>query len=99
MAIAKLDIAQLSLFCSLPQESITQLLDAPSSQLVRSLLEGVAVKAHDYHDLVSKKLKLRVELESIVRGGESKNRLLKTSVEKALKEAADLRQTLKEEGT
>ena len=98
MAIAELDVAQLSSYCSLPQGSITTLLDAPTAELIRSLLENVSKKAREHSDLTSEKLKLGVELENAVRGGESKSRVLKGSIDKGLKEAADLKKRLQAEG-
>ena len=98
MAVAQLDVAQLSAFCALPQQSIGTLLDAPTADLVRSLLENVSAKALEYDDLASEKLKLAVELENAVRGGETKSRVLKTSIDKGLKDATDLRQRLQAEG-
>lgn len=92
MAGAQLDVAQLSSFCSLPQHSIDTLLDAPTAGLVRTLLENISVRAHEYNELVSEKLRLGVELENAVRGGETKSRILKASIDKGLKEATDLRQ-------
>lgn len=98
MAVAQLDVAQLSSFCSLPQQSIDTLLDAPTASLVRILLENISVKAYEYNDLASEKLKLGVELENAVRGSETKNRVLKGSIDKGLKQVTDLRQKLQAEG-
>lgn len=98
MAVAELDVSQLSSFCSLPQQSINTLLDAPSAGLVRTLLENLSVKLQEHNELASEKLKLSVELENAVRGGETKSRVLKGSIDKSLKEATDLRQSLQAEG-
>ena len=98
MAVAQLDVAQLSSFCSLPKQSIDTLLDTPTASLVRTLLENISVKAREYNDLASEKLKLGVELENAVRGGETKSRVLKGSIDKSLKEATVLRQKLETEG-
>jgi len=98
MAAAELDVAQLSTYCSLPQQTINTLLDAPTTELVRSLLENIAVKAREHNELASGKLKLGVELENAVRGGEAKSRVLRGSIDKGLKEAANLRQKLQTEG-
>ena len=99
MAVAQLDVAQLSSFCSLPQHSINTLLDAPTAALVRTLLENISVRAHEHTEFASERLKLGVELENAVRGGETKSRILKSSIDKALKEATDLRQKLEAEGS
>ena len=98
MAVAQIDLAQLSSFCSLPQHSLDTLLDAPTAGLVRTLLENISVRAHEHNDCASEKLKLGVELENAVRGGETKSRILKGSIDKGLKEATDLRQKLQVEG-
>lgn len=98
MAIAQLDVPQLSSFCSLPQQSIDTLLDAPTAGLVRTLLENISVKAREHNDLASEKLRLGVELENAVRGGETKSRVLKGTIDKGHKEAADLRQKIQAEG-
>lgn len=93
-----LDITQLSTFCSLPQSSVKALLDAPTADLVRTLLQNIATKAGELQEARSVNLKSSVELENAVRGGDAKNRLLKSSVDKALKESAELRQKLQDEG-
>ncbi|KAL8827841.1 MAG: hypothetical protein Q9191_002941 [Dirinaria sp. TL-2023a] len=98
MATAEvLDISQLSSFCSLPATSINALLDAPTVETVRNLLHNISVKAREYDETKSANLKLSVELENAVRGGESKARILKNSVDKRLKEAEELRQRLQTE--
>ncbi|KAI4170403.1 MAG: hypothetical protein LQ343_005025 [Gyalolechia ehrenbergii] len=96
MATAELDLPRLSSFCSLPQTSLTTLLDAPTVDLVRQLLKGLLPPIREQDELKADKLKLNVELENAVRGGESKARVLKNSVDKGLKEAAELRQRLQE---
>ena len=98
MAVAQLDVAQLSSFCSLPQPTIDTLLDAPTAGLVRTLLENLSVRIDEHNELASEKLKLGVELENAVRGGETKSRALKGSLDKGLKEVTVLRQKLQAEG-
>ena len=98
MEVVQLDVPQLSSFCSLPQDSIKTLLDTPTVELVRRLLENISAKAREFNELTSEKFRLGVELENAVRGAESKSRVLKSSVDKGLKEAADLRQKLQAEG-
>ena len=93
-----LDVVQLSTFCSLPQTSINALLDAPTTDLVRTLLQNIMTKTREHEEAKSANLKLSVELENAVRGGDAKNRQLKSSLDKALKEAADLRQKIHDEG-
>ncbi|KAI4190109.1 MAG: hypothetical protein LQ346_004979 [Caloplaca aetnensis] len=96
MATGQLDIPRLSSFCSLPQATLTSLLEAPTCELVRTLLQNLGSRIREHDELKSDKLKLNVELENAVRGGESKSRVLKNSVDKGLREAAELRQKLQE---
>lgn len=98
MAAEVLDLRHLSSYLSLPQETLTTVLDAPTADLVRKLLHAVAQKAREHEESRSQTLKLSVELENAVRGGETKARILKSSVDKGLKEAAELRQKLQSEG-
>lgn len=99
MATAELDIPRLSAFCAVPQTTLTSLLDTPTSDLVRNLLTSLSPRIHEFEGLKAEKLKLNVELENSVRGGESKSRVLKNSIDKGLKEAAQLRQKLQEAGS
>ena len=99
MAAEILDLQHLSSYCSLPQDTFQSLLDAPTVDLVKRLLQVVTEKAREHEKAKSENLKLSVELENAVRGAEAKTRVLKSSVEKGLKEAAELRQKLQLEGT
>ena len=95
MAAVELDVARLAGFCSLPPSSIEILCDAPTIELVRTLLSNISERAREFDEIKSEKLKLGIELENAVRGGESKSRVLKSSVDKCIKEASELREKLK----
>ena len=98
MATMELDLPHLSSYLTFPEAFLTTLLTSPTVDLVRTLLSKVAAKAREHEQIQSEKLKLDVDFENVVRAAESKARVLKTSVEKGLKEVADLRQKLQEEG-
>ncbi len=98
MAVVELDIPQLASFCSVPETSINTLLDQPTVELVRNILQRVSAKAQEHNELRSEKLRVDVELENAVRGAESKTRALKTSLDKAQKEGTELRQKAQDEG-
>lgn len=98
MAAADLDYIQLSSFTSLSQSTINTLIDDPTTELVRAFLTSVSTKAREYDNINSENLKLHVELENAVRGGETKSRVLKAAVDKGQKECADLRQELEAKG-
>ncbi|KAL8670354.1 MAG: hypothetical protein Q9168_005096 [Polycauliona sp. 1 TL-2023] len=97
MAAVELDLPRLSAFCAVPQASLNSLLDTPTSDLVQTLLASLSPRIHEYDAIKAEKLKLTVELENAVRGGESKSRVLKNSVDKGIKEAAELRRKFHEE--
>ncbi|KAL8639350.1 MAG: hypothetical protein Q9228_003615, partial [Teloschistes exilis] len=97
MATAEVDVARLSSFCAVPQASLESLLDKPTTDLVRTLLQSLLPRVHEYDVLKADKLKLHVELENAVRGGESKSRVLKNSIDKGQKENASLKQKIQEE--
>lgn len=99
MAAVGLDVARLSAFCSLLPTTIESLLDTPTVDLVRTLLSNISERAQEFDEVKSEKLKLAVELENAVRGGESKSRFLKSSINQGLKEAADLKEKLQAAGT
>ena len=98
MAAVAVDIPYLSASYSIPQATLTTLREAPTVELVNSLLLQIAAKAQEYDEIKAEKLRLEVELENAVRSGETKARALKSSVDKGLKEVADLRAKLKAEG-
>ena len=98
MALTELDTPNLSSFCSIPQASITTLLEAPTPELVRTLLQNISTKVKEYNELSSEKLRSGVELEAAVRGQEAKNRALTSQVEKWHKEAVELRHQLQTQG-
>ena len=92
MALADLDISQLSSFCALPQSSIQDLLDAPTAKLVQSLLRNISTRAQEFKGLESDRLRSSVEIENTIRTHESKNRTLKSQLDKANSEVTTLRQ-------
>ena len=98
MAVAELDIPQLASFCSVPETTVNTILDQPTVELIRALLEGVATKVHEHNELKSEKLRVDVELENAVRGGESKLRAVKSSLDRTQKENTDLKQKVHIEG-
>ena len=98
MAAAAVDVPQLALFCSIPESTISNLIDAPTSELVTNFLQAVAARAQTYNELEAQKLRLDVELESAVRSGETKARALKSRLEKEQKENAELKSQVDQEG-
>ena len=98
MAVAELDLPQLSSFCSVPQASLNTLIDAPTADLVQQLLGKILDKANDFRGLQSENLRLSVESEAAVRGHESKTKVLKSQLEKSHKELATFQQKLQDQG-
>lgn len=98
MAMAAIDVPHLAAFASVPESTLTTLLEAPTAELVQSFLTSISAKAREFEQVKSKNLRLDVELENAVRAGESKAKGLKNSVEKSLAENANLRDSLQKEG-
>ena len=98
MATAVLDIDYLSAYLSIPQQTLTSVVDAPTAQLVQAVLEAVTIKARQHDELAADKWRVDVELENAVRSAETRIEGLRSSVEKAQKTVEELRTQLKEEG-
>jgi nucleoprotein TPR len=97
--MAELDIPYLATTFSVPESNLQSLLNAPSVDLARFLLQHLSAFAASYDDLKAEKLRSDVELEAAIRSGESRARQLKGSVEKGLKETESLRRSLNDSGT
>ena len=96
---ADIDFASVAAFTSLPQSSLSSLLDSPTTDAIKSLLESISVKAKDYDKIKSQSTRLEVELEQAGRSRESKIKVFKNSTEKALAETSKLRSDLQQSGT
>jgi nucleoprotein TPR len=83
---------------SIPESDITTLLDAPTVDLVQSLLRQLEKKARDYQAQDAEKLRSDVELDTVIRSSEARARQLKDTVDKSSKEIELLRKQLSEEG-
>jgi nucleoprotein TPR len=91
-------IHAIATFVSTPETTISALLENPTAELVRSLLHNLGAKALEFDQLKSQKLRLGVELETVVRTSESKIKVLKSSVEKGLSGVTRLRTELQNSG-
>lgn len=95
---AELDLRAISAFSSVPEANISSLLDNPTADLVRSLLVGIESKVKEYEQNKTQKVKLEVELETVVRTGESKAKVLQNSRDNALADSSKLRADLQKSG-
>lgn len=95
---AEVDVRAVAAFSSTPETTISAILEKPTVELVRSLLHNISVKAQEYGQLKSQKIRLEVELETAVRSSESKVKALKGSVERGLTEITRLRTELQNSG-
>ena len=98
MAAAAVDVPYISSYLGIAQPSLRTSLEAPTTELVTSILLAVAAKAREFDDIKAEKLRQEVELENAVRNGQSKTKSLKATVDKSLKEAAELREKLNQQG-
>jgi nucleoprotein TPR len=99
MAAAIVDVDYLSAYLSVPQQTLTSVIDSPTSELVRSVLEAITAKAREHDELAADKIRVDIELENAVRSSETRIDGLRASVEKAQKTVEEIRTKLKEEGT
>jgi nucleoprotein TPR len=98
MATVALDSGYLSAYLDIPRSTVDTIIDAPTAELIRGLLEAVAAKARQTEEIQAAKLHLEVEYENAVRSAETKSQGLKATVEKALQELNELREKLSFEG-
>ncbi len=99
MAAADVDVGYVAGHLGLDQVVISGLVAQPTVELVTTLLQAVATKAHEFDTLYAEKLQTDIELENAIRSSESRSQVSKGTAEKALKELEDARQSLREEGT
>lgn len=99
MAAAVLDVDYLSAYLSVPQQSISNAIDAPTAELVRSILDAITAKAREHDELAADKLRVDIELENAVRSSETRIEGLRANVEKAQKTVEEVRTKLNEEGS
>lgn len=98
MTAVAVDIGYLAASYSVTESTLHTLLDAPTVDLVRALLEHIEAKARETDEIKAEKLRTDVELENTIRGGEARTRALKTSVDKGLQDVEELRKKLNESG-
>jgi len=99
MAAAAVDVGFLAASYALPESTFETLLESPTVELVQSLLHQIETKAREHDEVKAAKLRAEVELENAVRSADARTRVLKTSVDKGLKDNEELRRKLNEEGT
>ncbi|KIW25006.1 uncharacterized protein PV07_10682 [Cladophialophora immunda] len=88
---AEVDVRAISAFSSLPESSVTSLISEPTPELVTALLRAIEAKVKEFEQNKSQKVKLEIELETVVRTSESKAKVLQNSRDKALAESSKLR--------
>jgi nucleoprotein TPR len=98
MAAAAVDVGYLAASYSVPVSTLQSLLSTPTIELVQSLLVQIEAKARAYDNLKSEKLRSDLELENIVRSNETRQKALKATADKALKELEELRAKYNEQG-
>jgi nucleoprotein TPR len=92
------DVSAIATFASIPTTTVSTLLENPTVELVTSLLQGIATKIQEHEQLKAQKFRLEVEVETRLRTSESKTKVLKNSVDKALAESTRLRVELQNSG-
>jgi nucleoprotein TPR len=95
---AVLDVDYLSAYLNVPQPTLTTIVDAPTAELVRLVLDAVKTKAREHDELAADKLRVDIELENAVRSSETRVEGLRSAIGKSQRTVEELRTKLKEEG-
>ncbi|KAF4460417.1 hypothetical protein FALBO_12811 [Fusarium albosuccineum] len=95
---AAVDTGYIAGHLGLDQPVIATLTTEPTADLVATLLQAVAAKAHEFDTLYADKLQTDIELENAVRSSETRSQTFKATADKALKDVEEARQQLKDEG-
>ncbi len=98
MAGVAVDVEYLSAYLSVPQQTVSTVIDTPTAELVQAVLTAVITKAREHEELAADKLRVDIELENAVRSSEARIESLRANVEKAQKTVEEVRTKLKEEG-
>lgn len=94
-----IDLKVISNFSAVSEATLSSLISSPTPETVSSFLGSVQKNAKECEQSKSQKVKLEVELETVVRTNESKNKVLKASRDKALGDVQKLRSDLQTAGT
>ncbi len=98
MAAAAVDTGYLSTHLGVPATTLSSAVTEPTADLVKAILDAVTAKAHEFDNLYAEKLKVDIELESIVRSSEARSDSFKTAAETSRTEVDELRRKLQDEG-
>lgn len=90
-----MDVSYLHTHMGVPELDLSTIVTAPTPDLVKAILGAIISKVQE---LEQEKYQLGIELESAVRGSESRCEQFKLTTDNALKEVDDLRQKLQSEG-
>jgi len=94
-----LDTGYLAASYSIEEPRLKELLDAPTTELIKEFLQKLEEKAHENDKLQAQKLRTEVELENALRNNNFRAKQLQDSTTKHRKEIEDLKEKLTEERT
>jgi hypothetical protein len=95
---AELDLKAVSVFSTVSEAALSSLLSAPTPETVTSFLQNVQRNAKECEQNKSHRVRLEVELETVVRTNESKVKVLQNSRDKALSDVQKIRGDLQQSG-
>jgi nucleoprotein TPR len=93
-----LDLKAVSAFSTVSEAALSSLLSAPTPETVTSFLQNVQKNAKECEQNKSQRVRLEVELETVVRTNESKVKVLQNSRDKALSDVQKIRGDLQQSG-
>jgi hypothetical protein len=92
-----MDFGYLAAAYSVPEPRLTELLDAPTADLIKEFLQKAEEKAHAHDKAQADKLRTDVELESALRNNNARAKQLQDSKAQHLKEVEEIKEKLTEE--
>ncbi|KPI40663.1 Nucleoprotein TPR [Cyphellophora attinorum] len=95
----ELDLKAVSVFSTVSEAALSSLLSAPTPETVTSFLQNVQKNAKECEQNKSQRVRLEVELETVVRTNESKVKVLQNSRDKALSDVQKIRGDLQQSET
>lgn len=91
---ADIDVRSIAIFASVPESTVNTILSQPTAELVQTFLQSLEGKAKHCEKVKGENSKLEVELETVVRTNESKNKALRNTRDKALADLSKSRDDL-----
>jgi nucleoprotein TPR len=72
MSATTWDTGYMAAYLNVPQNTLDTIIDTPTADLVKAVLDAVAAKAHEHEEAQADNIRLEVELENVVRSSQGR---------------------------